>query len=393
MIGFGSASSRKVIKLLGDAGYEAVFVGGSVRDYLLGKDASDIDIATSASPEEVKQVFPNAIDVGIEHGTVMVIMNREPIEVTTYRTESTYTDHRRPDEVKFVKSLKEDLRRRDFTINALALTLTGELIDPFGGRDDLNGQVIRAVGNAHDRFAEDALRMVRAVRFASVLGFEVEVSTRQAISDNAENIRHVSVERIKVEMDKLMKGKEPNKGFALIAETGLSRHLPLFPQDIRIISESVPYESALEGWAALMLSGGFSASELARAYKLSNREKEFLSAVQAAFDRRQMECYTTDDYYRFTFDVLCAAEKIWQAFNPSESGIPQHAIAMRQSELPIRSKDDLQVNGKDLMAWTGQRGGRWLGEWMDRIEKSVLHRECPNDTEKIKEWFLNEYKC
>ncbi|WHT47147.1 CCA tRNA nucleotidyltransferase [Sporosarcina thermotolerans] len=225
---FGSASSRKVIKLLGDAGYEAVFVGGSVRDYLLGKDASDIDIATSASPEEVKQVFPNTIDVGIEHGTVMVLMDREPIEVTTYRTESTYTDHRRPDEVKFVKSLKEDLRRRDFTINALALTVSGELIDPFGGRDDLKGRVIRAVGNAQDRFTEDALRMVRAVRFASVLGFEVEAGTRQAISGNAEKIRHVSVERIKVEMDKLMKGKEPNKGFALIAETGLSHHLPVF---------------------------------------------------------------------------------------------------------------------------------------------------------------------
>ncbi|WHT49926.1 hypothetical protein QNH10_12850 [Sporosarcina thermotolerans] len=141
-----------------------------------------------------------------------------------------------------------------------------------------------------------------------------------------------------------------------------------------------------------MLAGGFTASEVARAYKLSNREKEFLSAVHVAFDRRQLGRYTTDDYYRFPFDVICAAENIWQAFNPSEDGIPQHEIAMKQRELPIRSKDELQVNGKDLMAWTEQRGGPWLGEWMDRIEKAVLHRECPNDTEKIKEWFFNEYK-
>ena len=131
-----------------EAGYEAVFVGGAVRDHLLGKEASDYDIATSATPSEVKNVFTQTIDVGIAHGTVMVLMDDEPIEVTTYRTESTYTDHRRPDQVNFVRYLKEDLERRDFTMNAIALTLNGELIDPFGGKTDLHNQKIRAVGNA-----------------------------------------------------------------------------------------------------------------------------------------------------------------------------------------------------------------------------------------------------
>ncbi|MDN4608717.1 CCA tRNA nucleotidyltransferase [Sporosarcina highlanderae] len=392
MNAFGTVKSRKVIQQLEDAGHEAVFVGGSIRDYLLGKNASDIDIATSASPDEVKSVFPHTIDVGIAHGTVLVMMDHEPIEVTTYRTESTYTDHRRPDEVRFVKSLKEDLQRRDFTINALALTLEGELVDPFGGREDLEKRMIRSVGNASDRFEEDALRMVRAVRFSSVLGFEIEESTLKAINGNAESIRHVSVERIKVEMDKLWMGTEPQKALSYIVESNLSKHLPKFPEDVQLLSACAPFTSALQGWSALLLSGHFTAIEIANAYKLSNREKDFLSAVQKAFKNRQAGRFTTEHYYRFDLEVLIATEKLWQAIHPSLLGITEEEIYEKHKELPIKSRDDLKVDGRDLMAWTGQRGGRWLGEWMDKIEEAVLYRKCPNDMEKIKEWFHNEYE-
>ncbi|WP_252503421.1 CCA tRNA nucleotidyltransferase [Sporosarcina sp. Marseille-Q4943] len=389
---FGTAPSRKVIRLLEEAGYEAVFVGGSVRDHLLGKEASDFDIATSATPEEVKRVFTHTIDVGIAHGTVMVMMDGEPIEVTTYRTESTYTDHRRPDEVKFVRSLKDDLQRRDFTMNALALTLSGELIDPFGGTKDLQNRNIRAVGNAADRFHEDALRMIRAVRFSSVLGFEIEERTLQAIKENASSITYVSIERIKAEMDKLWKGTDPGKALAMIADTRLSEHLPLFPNEVQLLSACAPFETAEQGWSALMLAGHYSPADLARAYKLSNREKAFLTDVKMAFDRRQSARFTIDDYYRFTLEVLLTAEKVWHASHPSELGLCFEEMAQLQKQLPIRSKDDLKVDGKDLMAWTSQRGGRWVGEWMNKIEYMVLHRHCPNDAEKIKEWFLNEYE-
>ncbi|MCM3743038.1 CCA tRNA nucleotidyltransferase [Sporosarcina luteola] len=389
---FGTAPSRKVVRQLEDAGYEAVFVGGAVRDHLLGKEASDFDIATSATPEEVKRVFSHTIDVGIAHGTVLVLLDDEPIEVTTYRTESTYTDHRRPDEVKFVRSLIEDLQRRDFTINALALTLTGELIDPFGGIKDLKSRRIRAVGNAADRFHEDALRMIRAVRFASVLGFAIEQHTLQAIEDNAASIVHVSVERIKVEMDKLWKGTAAGKALEMIADTRLSEHMPLFPNDVHLVSNCAPYSTAEQGWSALMLAGHFSAGEIAKAYKLSNREKDFLADVQNAFANRQASRFTVDDYYRFTLDVLIATEKVWQAIYPSEPGISIREMNLMKESLPIHSKDDLQVDGKDLMEWTNQRGGRWVGEWMRKIEHSVLHQIYPNDAEKIKEWFLSEYE-
>lgn len=387
---FGTAPSRKVVSQLEEAGYEAVFVGGAVRDHLLGKKASDFDIATSATPEEVKRVFEHTIDVGIAHGTVMVMMDAEPIEVTTYRTESTYSDHRRPDEVNFVRSLKEDLQRRDFTMNALALTLTGELIDPFGGMEDLRASKIRAVGNASDRFHEDALRMLRAVRFSSVLGFEIEERTAQAIEENAASIQHISVERIKAEMDKLWLGANPGKAIAMMEETRLSIHLPLFPKDAHILTDCAPYATTEQGWAALMLAGHFSAGEVAKAYKLSNREKAFLSDVITAFDRRQSGHYSVDDYYRFSLEVLVAAEKIWQAVM-GDAGIPVNEMIRLKQSLPISSKEELKVDGRDLMSWTGQRGGRWVGEWMGKIEQAVLHRICPNEAEKIKEWFLNEY--
>ncbi|MGN7386606.1 CCA tRNA nucleotidyltransferase [Sporosarcina sp. SAFN-015] len=389
---FGTASSRKVIRQLEEAGYEAVFVGGSVRDYLLGKEASDIDIATSATPEEVKHVFTHTIDVGIAHGTVMVLMDGEPIEVTTYRTESTYSDHRRPDEVEFVRSLKDDLQRRDFTMNAIALTLTGELIDPFSGMIDLQNRKIRAVGKAADRFHEDALRMIRAIRFSSVLNFEIEDETLLAIQENAASIKHISVERIKVEMDKLWKGVNPAKALETIADTRLSEYLPLFPNDVQCLIACAPFETAKQGWAAMMLAGDFSVMNLAKAYKLSNREKAFLSDVLAAFNRRQFNQFTIDDYYQFHIEVLITAEQVWQTFHPNEHKISIEDMIRMQENLPIRSKEDLQIDGKDLMAWTSQRGGRWLGEWMDKIENMVLHRHCPNDAEKIKEWFLNEYK-
>lgn len=163
-----------VIRKIEAAGFEAYFVGGSVRDTLLGQKIHDVDIATSAFPEEIKQLFPKTIDIGIEHGTVLVFHEEEQYEITTFRTESTYQDYRRPDSVSFVRTLEEDLKRRDFTINAFALKEDGEIIDLFDGLTDLENHVLRAVGRPFERFHEDALRMMRGLRFVSQLGFKLK---------------------------------------------------------------------------------------------------------------------------------------------------------------------------------------------------------------------------
>ena len=196
-----------VLRTLREHGHEAFVVGGCVRDSLLNKTPADWDVATSAMPPEVKACFPHTADTGIQHGTVSVIVEHEPVEVTTYRVDGTYSDGRHPDTVRFTRSLEEDLARRDFTINAMAYNEETGLQDPCGGRADLRNGVIRCVGAPERRFSEDALRILRALRFASVLGFSIEQSTESSMYDLADRVRMVAVERINVEFSKLILGQ------------------------------------------------------------------------------------------------------------------------------------------------------------------------------------------
>ena len=203
------AQAAKVIKTLEEHGFEAYIVGGCVRDSILGRTPGDWDITTSASPQEVKEIFEHTVDTGIEHGTVTVLMNHEPYEVTTYRVDGKYEDHRRPNEVHFTKSLKEDLLRRDFTINAMAYNDSEGIIDMYDGMTDLKNKMIRCVGEATKRFDEDALRILRALRFQAQLGFEIEEKTEEAIRNQARFLKDISAERIQVELEKLITSAHP----------------------------------------------------------------------------------------------------------------------------------------------------------------------------------------
>ena len=202
------AGVYRALSMLEDAGYEAFIVGGCVRDALRGITPKDYDITTSALPEETKSVFRDyrVIETGIQHGTVTVMMDGMPLEITTYRTEGTYSDNRHPDSVSFTTSLREDVARRDFTMNAIAYSPVRGLIDHFGGAEDIRGGIIRCVGDPDTRFREDALRMMRGIRFASALGFAIEEKTAAAIRENKERISAVSAERIRVELTKLLCG-------------------------------------------------------------------------------------------------------------------------------------------------------------------------------------------
>ena len=203
------AQAAKVIQTLEQHGFEAYIVGGCVRDSILGRTPGDWDITTSASPQEVKEIFDHTVDTGIEHGTVTVLMNHEPYEVTTYRVDGKYEDHRRPNEVHFTKSLREDLLRRDFTINAMAYNDNEGIIDMYDGMTDLKNQTIRCVGEAKKRFDEDALRILRALRFQAQLGFQIEEETEEAIKNQAKFLKDISAERIQVELEKLITSAHP----------------------------------------------------------------------------------------------------------------------------------------------------------------------------------------
>lgn len=201
--------SKTAIEILKSKGFEAFLIGGSVRDFVMGLPIGDIDITTNATPDEVKQVFADfrVIETGIKHGTVTVLINDEPLEITTYRSEGTYSDNRHPDSVVFSNSLADDVVRRDFTMNGIAFNFDNGFCDLVGGLNDIENQTIRCIGNAETRFREDALRILRAMRFSAVLGFEIETETKKAIHKCRDLLKNISAERIREEFTKLICGK------------------------------------------------------------------------------------------------------------------------------------------------------------------------------------------
>ena len=211
---------KYIIETLNKAGFEAYAVGGCVRDSIMGITPHDWDITTSAEPLQVKALFKHTYDTGIKHGTITVLIDKTGYEVTTYRVDGIYEDNRRPKEVFFTRNLKDDLIRRDFTMNAIAYNEKDGFVDLFGGKEDIKAEVIRGVGNPSDRFDEDALRMLRAVRFSSQLGFEIEKETFDAVKNKALLIKNISKERIREELMKLLKGRFCER-IPLLWESGL----------------------------------------------------------------------------------------------------------------------------------------------------------------------------
>lgn len=212
-----------IINELEKKGFEGFIVGGCVRDYLLGFEPKDFDITTNALPEDIKNIFSHTIDTGIEHGTVTVVVDKENFEVTTYRIDGEYKDNRRPENVIFSKKIDEDLSRRDFTMNAIAYSINKGFVDTFNGRKDIKNKIIKGVGDADKRFKEDALRMMRGVRFSAQLGFDIEEKTFNAIIYNASLIKNISIERTRDEFLKLIKSDYIEK-LNLLEKTGLYKY-------------------------------------------------------------------------------------------------------------------------------------------------------------------------
>lgn len=224
---------RSIISVLNHEGFSAHVVGGCVRDLVMGKEPHDWDITTSARPEQVKELFEVTLDTGLKHGTVTVNFEGQLCEVTTWRADLCYIDHRHPEQVRFTDSLKADLARRDFTINAMAYHPDEGITDPFGGMEDISRNLIRAVGDPVQRFSEDALRMLRAIRFSAQLGFDIEGRTCHAIKCLRRDIAYISFERIRSELDRILSSAHPDR-LALIWDTGLSSHIfpgiPVLPE-------------------------------------------------------------------------------------------------------------------------------------------------------------------
>ena len=385
-----------VMQQLVDAGYEAYFVGGSVRDMLLHKPISDVDIATSATPQEVKEIFPHTVDVGIEHGTVMVIHHKEGYEVTTFRTEEGYEDFRHPDKVTFVRSLEEDLKRRDFTINALAIGIDDQLMDFFDGIGDLERQCIRCVGDAKERFNEDALRMFRAVRFVGQLGFQVEEETKHAISILKMNLSKVAVERMKVEFEKMIQSSYRKDALKLFVETGLYQACPLFDGKDEILLKLAEFPlkemSVLQAWILFVDELNLSDKEVTHLLKFWKSSNEQIRDVLVGY--RTYRARKNDEWnfflaYDCPYEVASEVEQLLIAQNKSTS---MKGLEATYESLPIRSMNDIQLNGHDIIRILKlDKKGPIIGQVLKTVEKMILEQSIQNDAEILESYVLTHF--
>lgn len=379
-------SAIPVLKRLEDAGYEAYFVGGSIRDLLLHRQIHDIDIASSAYPEEVKKLFPKTIDTGIKHGTVTVLYNGSSYEITTFRTESGYQDFRRPDHVTFVRSLKEDLKRRDFTINALAMNIQGEIIDLFNGLEDLHQHLIKAVGDPLERFHEDALRMMRAVRFMSQLQFKLEDETKQAIHQLHGLLPKISVERIRDEFVKMGIGPNSRKAFKVFLETQLSEGAPDFAgkSDLLAIYPSLKFEPSMESslWAVIIILLKISNNQIGkfmRDWKNSNAMTAKVEKIVRLFDLLSEHAPTEYELFEAGKETLLNTIDVARILGQP---VNSKALVDRYLALPIKSSAELVIDGRFLIN-AGIAPGPKLGNLLTEIKKKVIAGELENSTEAI----------
>lgn len=400
------AAVLQILRTLRGHGFEAYAVGGCVRDTLLGRRPSDWDITTSALPEQIRELFHRCVDTGIAHGTVTVLLDGEGYEVTTFRIDGTYSDGRHPDQVTFTSSLAEDLQRRDFTINAMAWNEEMGLIDLYGGSEDLRQGVIRAVGNAQERFREDALRILRAVRFSAQLGFSIEEDTLAAIRQMSSSLRGISAERICAELLKLLASDHPD-GLRTAWETGITAAvLPEFdicmqtpqnnPHHIYTVGGHI-----LTSMQSVLLSvpEGWSAEDAARLHRLAGEApgrldcRTLLTLTMLLHDIAKPACRTTDadgiDHFKghaaagasvseqilrrlkMDNDTISRVTSLVLYHDWRVEPIPRHVRRAVGKVSPALFALLLEVQLADTMA----QSPRWRQEKMDRILRVFLEYE------------------
>ncbi|MCV9888375.1 CCA tRNA nucleotidyltransferase [Metabacillus halosaccharovorans] len=386
--------AKPILDKLHQSGFEAYFVGGAVRDFLLGREIGDIDIATSAKPEDIKNIFPKTIDVGAEHGTIIVLHEKDQYEVTTYRTESGYEDFRRPQNVQFITSLKEDLRRRDFTINAMAMNINGEVFDYFHGKDHMEQKLIHTVDSPKERFNEDALRMLRALRFVSQLHFTLSFETEEAIKHHVHLLDAISIERKTTEIEKLLKGVNVKSALNLVIQCKVYNYLPGFVGGKVMLEKlsSFPFKyltTREEFWTVLTYYISPSSVEIfLRKWKLPNKlinsVKNNLSFLTIQLKNR---VWTDLLLYEAGLGTAIAVERIRSILLNSQQ-IDENVSKLKVSftQLPIKTKKEIAVNGHDLIKWKNKEPGPWVAQVMEEIEKAILLKRIENKRSEIKEW-------
>ncbi|WP_256757331.1 CCA tRNA nucleotidyltransferase [Cohnella sp. WQ 127256] len=408
------AEGLEVVGKLEASGYQAYLVGGCVRDHLMGRSLHDIDIATSAKPEEVIALFDRTVPTGLKHGTVTVLEGGRSFEVTTFRQESGYSDSRRPDEVEFVLDVREDLARRDFTFNAMAIGIEGVIVDPFGGQDALRAGVVDCVGEASERFNEDALRMLRAIRFGAEFEFVLLPDIWQAIVKHRSNLKHVAIERVSSEWDKMMAGSGPEQACHYLFKSGLLTNVkdPL-PETVQHAIEQYRFnelswewdkwgmaaadESSFGNilnlpllfdpdmrWAALLIGMRISeedSDELCHTLRMSGRRSTRIVGIVGM--NEQMVTYEELSFKEGWIRVVLAYGRSiaedWLEINEVCNGVFVPEAREWLSEILVSTISELNVRGDELVSYIGQAPGPWIAITLQELLEDVALGYVPND--------------
>ncbi|HCX1972558.1 TPA: CCA tRNA nucleotidyltransferase [Staphylococcus aureus] len=391
--------ARPILEQIQDNGFEAYYVGGSVRDYVMGRNIHDIDITTSATPDEIESIFSHTIPVGKEHGTINVVFNDENYEVTTFRAEEDYVDHRRPSGVTFVRDLYEDLQRRDFTMNAIAMDTAYKLYDYFDGQQDINNRIIRTVGIAEERFQEDALRMIRCLRFQSQLSFDIAMETFEAMRTQMADIKFLSIERIVIELTKLMRGINVEESFNHLKSLKAFNYMPYFEQlDMNQINVTEPIDLEL---LIAIVSVKFDINYSLKPLKLSKRQVkdinqyiQIMNALPSIITKEQLKMFVYDYDTNLIKNVMVAADVLKandiQGHEPLIVNL--QTIDETLHRLPMHNRKDMMVNGGVLMAHLNAKSGPWLKDVLRQIEIAIVTGKVSNEETEILKWVDNHVK-
>lgn len=356
----------EVLKIFNEHNYEAYIVGGYVRDSVLNRKTNDIDICTSATPKEILEIFDNVIVSDMHYGSVVISYKGCNFDVTTFRKEIKYESNRKPIKIKYIKDIKKDLLRRDFTINTLCINSRGQVLDILNIKEDLENKILKTVGNPRYRIKEDSLRILRCIRFATILDFEIENKTKYFLSKYGYLLKNLSMNRKKEELDRIFLSKNKEKGRKLLIDLGLTNVL-----DINKLNNIILCTDLLGIWCQL---------EVDDIYPFTKYEKSQMKLLRELLSYDEIDNYLLYKYGLYLCTVYADIK-----------GISKRKLNTKYQTLPITSRKDINITGEDISKILNKRPGEYIKDIMKNLEVNILNNKLNNDYESIKVHIINNY--
>lgn len=357
----------KLLNRIEDNGYKAYIIGGFVRDYVLGINSDDVDIATNATPKEIMEMFPNSVLPKEEYGSVTLYLKSDRYEITTFRKEIKYINNRKPIEIEYISSLIEDLKRRDFRMNTLCIDKNGKILDFFDGKKDIENKIINTVGNSYDKFSQDSLRILRAIRFATILNFSLSNEVKSAIIENKHLLKMLSYNRKKQELDKIFLSNNARYGVDLLLELGLDQELEIYNLDkINLCNDIISI------WASLDLNDKY--------------KQEFSSSEKAIIkDVKEVLKIGITDYSLYKYGLYA------NQIAANILGVDKSRVVGIYEQLPIKSRKDIDINSSDIERVLNIKPGPVYKQIYEQLTNDIINKKVENNKDKIEEYLINNY--